>query len=73
MSPVEKCYQQLSRQADAIYVTALTCVDRNVEKYVGIFNDHKIPTFFHDRLATGQEGPAPGYFERFGLHEPRHI
>ncbi|MBN2428022.1 MAG: ABC transporter substrate-binding protein [Deltaproteobacteria bacterium] len=40
-----QCYQQLSRQADAVYITPLTCVDRQVENYVKIFNAHKTPTF----------------------------
>ncbi len=40
-----QCYHQLSEKTDAIYVTALTCVDRRIEEYVGIFNGRKIPTF----------------------------
>jgi len=40
-----RCFQHLSQHTDAIYVTALNCVDRGLQDYVKIFNSHKTPTF----------------------------
>ena len=40
-----KCYEQLARKVDAIYVTALYCVDRRLDNIVKIFNKYKTPSF----------------------------
>ncbi|ETR72980.1 MAG: ABC transporter periplasmic protein [Candidatus Magnetoglobus multicellularis str. Araruama] len=39
------CFRKLSNQADAIYVTALTCVDRITDEIVEIFKTAKKPSF----------------------------
>ncbi len=39
------CYRQLADTADAVYVTALTCMDRIPEKIAEIFISAKIPSF----------------------------
>ncbi|MCF8074792.1 MAG: ABC transporter substrate-binding protein [Desulfotignum sp.] len=40
-----KCYQELSEKADAVYVTALTCVDRRAADIADIFKKARIPSF----------------------------
>jgi len=40
-----KCFEQLSHQVDAIYITALTCVDRRINEIVKIFRKNKTPSF----------------------------
>ncbi len=40
-----KCYSQLAKQADAIYVTALTCTDRKMEALTNIFRKAGKPSF----------------------------
>lgn len=40
-----KCYRELSEKTDAIYVTALTCVDRKTKEIADIFNSNRIPSF----------------------------
>ena len=40
-----ECYQKLSQISDAIYVTALTCVDRQLTPIVDIFRAAHIPSF----------------------------
>jgi ABC-type uncharacterized transport system substrate-binding protein len=39
------CYKKLSRSVDAVYVTALTCVDRNPAVISALFREAGIPTF----------------------------
>ena len=39
------CYQKLAREADAIYVTALACVDRQVPELAAIFKQYRKPSF----------------------------
>lgn len=39
------CYRELAESTDAIYVTALTCVDRQIDSIVEIINDSKTPSF----------------------------
>ncbi len=39
------CYRKLSRTADAAYVTALTCVDRQLPAMVDIFRAARVPSF----------------------------
>lgn len=40
-----ECYEQLARKVDAIYVTALACVDRRLNEIVNIFKHYKTPSF----------------------------
>jgi ABC-type uncharacterized transport system substrate-binding protein len=40
-----ECYRQLSQVADAVYVTALSCVDRQTEAIADIFRKARIPSF----------------------------
>ena len=40
-----ECYQKLSQTADAIYVTALTCIDRQLPAVVDIFRAARVPSF----------------------------
>ncbi len=40
-----ECYQKLSKEIDAVYVTALTCADRQEIAIAKIFKTAKIPTF----------------------------
>lgn len=40
-----ECYRKLADSVDAVYVTALTCVDRNPEKIAALFRQSKTPTF----------------------------
>jgi len=40
-----RCYKQLAQQVDAIYITALTCVDRRIKEIVKIFRKYKTPSF----------------------------
>ncbi len=39
------CYRWLAQKADAVYVTALTCVDRRVAEFAEIFRTAGIPSF----------------------------
>lgn len=39
------CYRKLAQSTDAIYITALTCVDRLVGEISEIFRQEKIPSF----------------------------
>ena len=39
------CYRQLARKADAVYVTALSCVDRRVPDIAEVFRAAGIPSF----------------------------
>jgi len=40
-----KCFRELSERADAIYVTALTCVDRKTNEIADIFKKDRVPSF----------------------------
>lgn len=40
-----ECYQKLAKMADAVYVTALTCADRQESEIAKIFRAAKKPTF----------------------------
>ena len=40
-----ECYRQLSQEADAVYVTALTCVDRQPAKIANVFKTAGKPSF----------------------------
>jgi ABC-type uncharacterized transport system substrate-binding protein len=40
-----ECYRQLAQKADAVYVTALTCVDRLGRQIATIFRSAKVPSF----------------------------
>ncbi len=40
-----ECYQKLSQTAEAIYVTALTCADRQLSSIVDIFRTARVPSF----------------------------
>lgn len=40
-----KCFNQLSQSSEAVYVTALTCVDRKIYEIAEIFKEHSVPSF----------------------------
>lgn len=40
-----ECYRQLSKKADAVYVTALTCADRETDDIATIFKNSGTPSF----------------------------
>ena len=40
-----KCYQDLSKRADAVYVTALVCADTQTKEVADIFKKARIPSF----------------------------
>lgn len=40
-----ECYQKLSQTAEAVYLTALTCADRQLAEIVKIFRTTRVPSF----------------------------
>lgn len=40
-----ECYRQLSQKTDAVYVTALTCIDRKAKEIADIFRNAQVPSF----------------------------
>jgi len=40
-----ECYRELARRADAVYVTALTCVDRLATEIAEVFRSAGVPSF----------------------------
>lgn len=40
-----ECYQKLSQAAEAVYLTALTCADRQLAEIVNIFRAARVPSF----------------------------
>jgi ABC-type uncharacterized transport system substrate-binding protein len=40
-----KCFRELSEKAEAVYVTALTCVDRKTSEIADIFKSARVPSF----------------------------
>lgn len=40
-----ECYRRLAESVDAVYVTALSCVDRQMEEIAEIFRDARVPSF----------------------------
>ena len=40
-----KCYRKLARESDAVYITALGCVDRQVGKIAEILRKARVPSF----------------------------
>ena len=39
------CFRKIAQEVDAVYITALTCVDRNAEVIANIFVKNKVPSF----------------------------
>lgn len=39
------CYRQLAQKSDAVYITALSCVDRQTESIRDLFREARIPSF----------------------------
>ncbi|WP_207682542.1 ABC transporter substrate-binding protein [Desulfonema magnum] len=61
---VKKCFRELGKKADAIYVTALLGVNKKtVPDLVKIANFHRIPTFSQ----TGPEGVSQGFLMTISL------
>jgi ABC-type uncharacterized transport system substrate-binding protein len=40
-----KCFRELSKKVDAVYVTALTCVDRKTAEIADILKNARVPSF----------------------------
>lgn len=50
------CYNKLVKESDAVYLTALTCVDRQIKTLVDIFRKARIPSFSMTGSKFVQEG-----------------
>ncbi len=40
-----ECFNHLAKKTDAVYITVLNCVDRQIDRIAKLFKDKKIPSF----------------------------